>query len=296
MSIFENNHVLGIAKKILKATIYRPGSIATILAGPLRGCKYAISDYSGWAPIYGGWEPEAQRAYEALVLDGQTVFDLGANTGIHSLLFAKLVGPAGRIIAFEPLPANVDEINRTISLNGVSNVTIVAKAVGSDDGVASFKVGKHGKQGSLVGIGCESGTSSEVIVITLDSFVEQSGVLPDFIKIDIEGAESRALEGFSRCVNRSFPTFAIDLHTPEQDLLVGKWLNEAGYGAYRLVRPGFRPFLKTPLQEYFRPIPRMDLGWPAPDGIWGTIIAVHPKRMIDSQFSRFLPPTSALTI
>ena len=98
--------------------------------------------------------------------------------------------------------------------------------------------------------------------------------LPDFIKVDIEGAESRALRGFSR-VTTTFPTFAIDLHTPAEDLAVGHWLKEHGYRAFRLVDQVARA---QGIGGMVQPIQELDRGWPVRTGIWGTIIAVHPSR------------------
>lgn len=262
------------AMRLVRELLFPLGSTATIRRGPLRGCRYVVTEQSGWSPILGRWEPEAQRVYVQLIARGEVVWDLGASTGIHTLLFSRLVGAAGIVLGFEPLGANVEQIVLTCNLNDARNVRIVEKAVSDSCDPALFRTGRHAKQGSLVGIGSENGGTLQVRCTTLDAVLTENRP-PDFLKIDIEGAESKALRGFSR-VGESNPTLAIDLHTPEEDVAVGRWLRGAGYRAYRLLddtarRKGFRgPIVHA--------IPDLGQGWPAPDGIWGTVIAVHPSR------------------
>jgi FkbM family methyltransferase len=259
---------------LLRRTLFPTGSLATIRRGPLRGCRYRVTEEAGWAPILGRWEPEAQQAYARLVRPGDAVWDLGANTGIHTLLFARLAGAAGKVVAFEPMQVNVAQIRETCALNAIANVTIVDKAVSDAPGRATFHVGVHDKQGSLVGIGCEDGTRIEVECTTMDAMLDEVG-RPSFVKIDIEGAESRALAGFRRA-GECYPTFAIDLHTPSEDVAVGEWLAAHGYRAFRLLDTTARAYGNS--RREFAPIEDLGKGWPERSGIWGTVIAVHPSR------------------
>src|SRR5690349_4931287 len=110
------------AKRLISELLYPLGSEATIRLGPLKGCRYVVTEQSGWSPVLGRWEPEAQRLYRMLVEPGEAVWDLGANTGIHTLLFARLAGNTGEVVAFEPLQVNVEQIRQTCRLNGVGNV------------------------------------------------------------------------------------------------------------------------------------------------------------------------------
>ncbi|RYE58778.1 MAG: FkbM family methyltransferase [Sphingobacteriales bacterium] len=235
-----------------------------------------VSENSGWSPIVGRWEPEAQALFSAVVRAGNTVYDLGANNGIHSLLFSKLTGTKGKVFSFEPLQKNCEEIKTNYSLNSITNITIVQNAVGEKTGTMQFHLGLHDKQGSLVGIGRESGESLTVNIITLDEFIAKGNPQPDFLKIDIEGAESMALAGFSKSIDNIRPLMFIELHTPEQDALVGKFLADHGYTAWRLEEGANDPSIGVPglkkIQDLTKP-------YPAPDGIWGTILAVHPEKL-----------------
>src|SRR5262249_50318648 len=162
--------------------------------------------------------------YQRFVSPGSVVFDLGANTGIHTLLFSKLAGRQGRVVAFEPLPENATILRSLLALNDVTNVEIRTEALSDASGRATFKLGMDPKQGSLVGIGRETGTEITVDLESLDNLIERGLPTPDFVKIDIEGAESAALAGFRRNIARTYPSFAIELHTPEEDVRVGIFL------------------------------------------------------------------------
>lgn len=264
------------SRRILQRVILPEGTTVPILFGPLRGMKIVAGEGTGWAPILGRWEPTAQALFCDLVGAGEVVYDLGANTGLHSLLFTKLVGPGGKVHAFEPLPDNVRAIQVVRDLNQAWNLEVVERAIGDREGQASFKVGRHPKQGSLVGIGCETGLELEVQVTTLDAFVDTSRSPPDFVKIDIEGAESAALRGFERGLDALRPSLLIDLHTPDEDRAVGRALGRHGYQVFRLLSELSRRMVdQTRLLE---PVRSLELGWPEPAGVWGTIVAVHPAR------------------
>lgn len=278
MSVFQKYRLLNLIKVLLKNTVFKPGRVATIIRGPLKGCRYVINEDSGWAPIYGGWEPAAQVVYRQFIRPGNIVYDLGANTGIHSLLFSRLVGTSGKVYAFEPIAKNIREIESVKSLNGAANIRVIGQAVSNFNGSAKFKIGRHNKQGSLVGIGCETDEEVQVSVTTLDKLIADGLEPPDFVKIDVEGAEHAALEGLSGSLNTAHPVFAIDLHTPEQDQRVGQFFKQRGYRVYRLNDETAQRM--TNQTQALAEIHRLDLSWPDPQGIWGTIIAVHPASKV----------------
>lgn len=97
---------------------------------------------------------------------------------------------------------------------------------------------------------------------TLDSIIEDAGITSlRLVKLDVEGAESKALLGAEKTIRRFLPHLVIELHTPEQDLTVARLLTEWGYLIKRLEGPE---------------IIHLDRAWPDPNGVWGTIHAT-PK-------------------
>jgi FkbM family methyltransferase len=264
-------------KKIIQNIIYPKGSVAKIVRGPLKGYKFIVSENSGWSPIVGRWETESQELFVHIIKKGWTVYDLGANNGIHSLLFGHLVGENGRVIAFEPFPDNVKEIEKNASLNNLTNITIVEKAVSNSEGVAMFKVGAHNKQGSLIGIGKETGSEIEINITTLNDCVKGGLPAPDFMKIDIEGAEGDALEGADIVFEQSKPSVIIELHSIEQEQRVATFLQKHQYLAYRVITTrSYKNDLSLP---YLEKIEFMNKFSPTPGGFWGTVLAFHPEKL-----------------
>lgn len=129
---------------------------------------------------------------------GDTVFDLGANIGIATLVLAKKVGRSGRVIAVEPDPENFEYLQRNVARHDLPQVTLVQCAVSDHDGTATFFA-----EGSMFSglasaredaVFTESiGTTIEVSTRSLASLTTEFGT-PSFIKMDIEGAE---IEAFS---------------------------------------------------------------------------------------------------
>lgn len=258
-------------KQNIQEIIWPLGSVVKIMYGYLKGYKFVITENSGWSPILGRWEPENHKIFAQLIRPGQTVFDLGANNGIHSLLFSKLVGNNGKVYAFEPLASNIEEIKKNCELNNVKNIQTVGSAVGSYDGEVKFVVGNSNKQGSIKGIGTESGKELSVKLISLRTFIENENIRPDFIKIDIEGAESESLLGMGDLIKKLKPIFFVELHTPEQDKKVGEIFQQFDYTLYRVTSKNVKNDLGIP---YVEKIKNVNLTYPHPDGIWGTVLAI----------------------
>ncbi len=147
--------------RLIKTTIlnsfFKNGRLMKILFGPLKGYKYKVSPQTGFSSLLGRWEWESQIVYNSVIKSGFIVFDLGANFGIHSMLYSKLVGNNGKVFAFEPLPSNIVDLKLHIHANQLENVEIATFAIGDSIGEVDFLVADHGSQGSIVGIGKETG-------------------------------------------------------------------------------------------------------------------------------------------
>jgi hypothetical protein len=85
---------------------------------------------------FGVWEPNISAAFHQVLKPGDTMVDVGANVGFHSLLAAHLVGPTGRVVAIEPSPLIAEHLERHRRLNGAENLRISRVAVA--DRAASF--------------------------------------------------------------------------------------------------------------------------------------------------------------
>lgn len=143
--------------------------------------------------LLGQYEPGVVTLMLELLREGMTFCDAGANIGAFTLLAAKLVGPEGRVIAFEPIPENAEVLRRNVGLNGYQNVEIIQKAVSNKSGIAQMYLSNWGGCHSLFPNPIHaSGRLITVETVRLDSLPKMKQV--DLLKIDVEGAEVAVLE------------------------------------------------------------------------------------------------------
>jgi FkbM family methyltransferase len=254
--------IIRAVKPLARRTIYRDGAIRTILFGPCRGMKYRIFPQFGLSHIYGGWEPEAQAVMLRCIKKGGIAYDIGANYGIHAFLMATLVSDSGQVYAFEPSPAIFQGLNENIEMNRLHHVKCVQAGVWDHSGRAQFLSGHHLGAGHCAEIRQSAGSSMDIDLLSLDDFVfERQHHPPDFIKVDVEGAEAKVLAGARRVLETYRPVLLIDLHNPEQDVAVGTTLMRLDYKIHRTTDETI--------------ITNMRAGWPQTDGVWGQIVAMH---------------------
>jgi FkbM family methyltransferase len=146
------------------------------------------------------WNAEEYRAFKADISAGDVVFDIGANLGAYSLLFAQWVGPAGRVYAFEPAPEARCGLERHVRLNHCSDrVTISGDAVSAARGLAQFRAAGPQGDNRLVTAG-DGGAGIPVPTTSIDEFCSVHSLAPSLIKIDVEGAEIDVLKGARRTI------------------------------------------------------------------------------------------------
>ena len=266
--------IIKTLKRFILSTIFPVGSKVKIIRGPLKGFYYHVSEL-GWSPIFGRWESEYQTLFLKVIKKGSVIYDLGANVGIHTILFSKLTGNEGMVYAFEPVEINTIEIKKNCEINNLSNYQIINKAITNFNGEVDFNMGVHPTQGGINGISEVSGDILRVAASTLDHFIAEGHEPPTFLKIDIEGEEGNALEGFKEGLSMYKPILLIELHTPQQDLKVGSILAENNYNVYRIsTNSGGR----EPELDNIPKIKYLNKCHPHPEGIWGTVLAIHQSK------------------
>src|SRR5690606_10061512 len=144
----------------------------------------------------GTYEEGTLYVLSQLLKQGGIFIDIGANLGLMSLLAAKCLGPAGRVIAFEPMPSTNDLLCQNIAINGLDNVQSEMCALGSQPSVAHIYTQPGINRGAATLIEQPGGHSYEVRVHTIDGFVEEQD-LENIVclKIDVEGWELEVLRG-----------------------------------------------------------------------------------------------------
>lgn len=145
---------------------------------------------------------------------GDVFYDIGANAGFFSLLGSRCVGPEGRVFAFEPLVEDVRSIRAQLDLNDVSHCIVIEAAVADRSGWIEFCEGAENSTGHVnprEGPGHDV-SAIQVKAVTLDDFVK-TFPSPDFIKMDVEGAELLVLRGArSMLAGKRPPNMLIEFH------------------------------------------------------------------------------------
>lgn len=126
--------------------------------------------------------------------DGDVVIDCGAGTGWEALLYSRLVGQSGLVVAIEAHPITFKCLAEVCRRNSLTSVIPLQCAVADKKGVAIITDLKEHQTNTIVAGGDQS-NGMEVTVRTIDDIVAETGRRVDFIGINIEGAELAALEG-----------------------------------------------------------------------------------------------------
>jgi FkbM family methyltransferase len=142
------------------------------------------------------WAEAETKLFRELIKPGMVVVDVGANIGYFSLLASALVGPQGRVHAFEPDPLNCSLLRKSIRLNGVTNIELVQSALSDDDTPVSLFIDSQNKGDHRIWEPTgEARKRIDVSSTTLDDYLGQTQTRPSFIKIDVQGAEGKVMGG-----------------------------------------------------------------------------------------------------
>lgn len=166
-----------------------------------------------------------------------TVVDVGANLGYYSLLASRLVGPSGSVIALEPNSENCRLFLSSLRMGDVGNVRLLPVAADGETGWAYYST-HVGSNGGLVD-DRDLLANPGVVVPTfrLDDLVDAPVGL---LKMDVEGAEGRVVQGASRIIERDRPIVTTELKDEMLRHVSGVSVGE--YLAY-FERQGYRPAL-----------------------------------------------------
>jgi len=219
--------------------------VALVPVGP-RGFRFrmlldpqAYSDF-----ITGVYELGTVRALRKYVREGDFCLDIGANLGYFSILMSHLVGPRGKVEAFEPMPGTAAVLRENIRIKSAENVSVVEAAVSDKPGnldLLSESSQRFPKNASLVGYRMSGEVEhTSVPAITLDKYFEGLERLPNLLKIDVEGGEQGVLEGARNMLTRGGPLLIVEIHAweSERSREVLRVLSEVGYRAEIIeVRP-----------------------------------------------------------
>ncbi len=239
-------------------------SVVAVAAGGNKGMRMELDLQSEKDYWLGTYELDLQNGLKQQVRTGWVAYDVGANIGYFTLLFSKMVGETGMVFSFEPLPTNLERLQRNLSLNNLpSFVKIIPCAVIDQTKQTQFLIGSSGAMGKVNGsAGREKKDlyreSINVAGISLDDFIyKESNPIPQVIKMDIEGGEVLALRGMTRLLQEAKPLFFLELHGKLAAEVAWKTLETEGYQFFTITAgsPSITSFEKLNWKSYLLAMP-----------------------------------------
>lgn len=183
-----------------------------------------------------------QLLCQAVLRPGDRMYDIGANIGMISLLGARIVGPNGRVDAFEPNPACAQKIRATLAENQISNVFVHQVGLADRPGTLTLSIPaiNAGEASFAPSQYPASETSRLHVSVQRGDDLLDAGEPPALIKIDVEGFECRVLDGLRETLETAHPVIVTEV-VPDHlqragssaDELFGRMI-ESGYTAYPL--------------------------------------------------------------
>lgn len=211
------------------------------------------NDLSRAVYIDGCFEPNEFAFLERVLRPGMTFLDGGANEGVYTVFASARVGPEGQVIAVEPSRRELDRLRCNLALNKARNVEVVEAALAEDDGRLQLTLAEpmhagHNTLGAFIYEGVHSAGRQAVTAVTIDGLVERFALARlDAVKLDLEGAELRALTGAQRTLRELRPVLLLELsdaalrHQGGSQSALLRLLEEANYAVLVIDRKTGRP-------------------------------------------------------
>jgi FkbM family methyltransferase len=204
----------------------RPAPLARVIHGVLGIRRRVVNTPVGpmfLDPVFGiggsiaktgSFEPEMERTLAKELCHGMTFVDLGANEGYFTIQGARLVGSTGRVVAVEPQSRLIPILERNLTLNDLSNVTVVQAAISDFKGLSTLYLPPEPAAASFTRMARYPVPTQQVPTITVAGLFAQCGIAnADVMKVDIEGAEYEAVLGSRIIFNaHRVKVLALDLH------------------------------------------------------------------------------------
>jgi FkbM family methyltransferase len=205
-------------KRPFIATLAFDDLLMEIIPGETIGRAIATAGVYEWAPT------EIVRRY---LKQGDRFVDVGANIGYYSLIAARSVGNAGRVVAFEPYAPVRARLLRNIGLNQ-ARIEVRTEAISDASGCGFLSPPTSADNEGTAGLVENAAGAIEIQRERLDDLLAES--VPDFVKVDVEGHEARVFAGMSGLLEREeAPTLMFESFRIDSD---GAILEKFGYSIF----------------------------------------------------------------
>lgn len=164
----------------------------------------------GWGQIH---EPGTTKVFFDYVKEGSNVFDIGGHLGYFSCIAGKL-SKTGTVCVFEVDANCIDIIHKNAKHNHLDNVNVYHIAVSDSNGFVSIPVLHQPDPGTRIELS-RGDDHVKIPSLTIDEFVAKEGIIPDFMKIDVEGAEFKVLKGMESLLKNENLTLLVEIHVKQ---------------------------------------------------------------------------------
>ncbi len=210
------------------------------------GARVYVTSRSDIRLLKPGWEASAGDLLTVAgryVRPGSCVWDLGSNLGIFSFCAAFKSGSAGQCYSLEADPRYAELQNRTSASlpSGYAPVKVLCAAIAGESGVMELAIPRKGHARNHLAVvsgnsAGETESTKQVVTVTGD-FLANHWKQPDFVKMDVEGAELMALEGSTRLLETARPVFYIEVGEETQKQVTAIF-HRLDYRLFRLAADG----------------------------------------------------------
>lgn len=180
----------------------------------------------------GDYGAEEKALLGELIQAGQTIIDVGANIGSHTLFFSQSTGSEGKVYSFEAQRFLFQILCANVALNSLRNVWCVPTALGNAQGRVDVPVPDYGRNNNFGGYSLSFETFKESgYMLTLDTIPLEACHL---IKIDVEGMELDVLQGSKKTIDTFRPLLYLENNRPEKEAKLLRFLDKnLGYMIFR---------------------------------------------------------------
>lgn len=245
--------LLAVSGFILKKILHKHKLQKRLSTGEL--INLDISKKIQWQLFfYKSYEPHIERFVKSNLKQGDLVIDIGAHIGYWSIIFSSLVENRGKVIAFEPENDNFQALQENINLNqGGAKIMPVQCALSNVEGREQLNLCSYNEGGNYIGNRSSNNSTKtqEIETIILDKFIQNEHLSqPTLIKIDVEGHELSALEGFKQTLSdtKMRPNYMIIEIAGNMDYRkkMISFLEKFDYEAYSMMKDGVEKVENAP--------------------------------------------------
>lgn len=203
----------------------------TVRNGVAKGIKFNTGKSAPELAL-GTYEVPIQNIFAQHLKEGDVFYDIGANVGFFSVIAAKLVGNTGKVYAFEPGKENAASIRHNAELNKFEQIEVIEKAVSVTSGTGQLLLAQYSGGHALATADVPPDLAGEVTVdlVSIDELIARQQIAPpNFVKVDVEGAELDVLKGMKETIKTHQPTIIYEVDDGDRTAYERKYRELAAF-------------------------------------------------------------------